>query len=167
MVNIPLVSVQGGLSRGSLKNRHFLRFTLHLWVQISQNPTLFTLKCTQGILSLILWVIYLGTWGDLAQFEALFISQKPKKSSFFEIYPSPVGTDQSESNPIHLEMYTGNIIFNFMGDIPRYWGDLAQFEALFISQKPKNRHFLRFTLHLWVQISQNPTLFTLKCTQGI
>ena len=45
-----------------------------------------------------------------------------QKSSFFEIYPSPVGTDQSDSNPIHLEMYTGNIIFNFMGDIPRYWG---------------------------------------------
>ena len=45
-----------------------------------------------------------------------------QKSSFFEIYPSPVGTDQSESNPIHLEMYTGNIIFNFMGDILRYWG---------------------------------------------
>ena len=45
-----------------------------------------------------------------------------QKSSFFEIYPSPVGTDQSDSNPSHLEMYTGNIIFNFMGDIPRYWG---------------------------------------------
>ena len=56
-----------------------------------------------------------------------------------------------------------------MGDIPRHWGDLVQFEALFISQKPKNRnrHFLRFTLHLWVQISQNPTLFPLKYTQGI
>ena len=106
-------------------------------------------------------------WGDLVQFEALFISQKPKKSSFFEIYPSPVGTDQSESNPIPLEIYTGNIIFNFMGDIPRYWGDLVQFEALFISQKPKNCHFLRFTLHLWVQVSQNPTLFPLKYTQGI
>ena len=102
--------------------------------------------------------------GDLVQFETLFISQK---LSFFEIYPLPVGTDQSESNPIHLEMYTRNIIFNFMGDIPRYRGDLVQFETLFISQNPKNRHFLRFTLHLWVQISQNPTLFTLKCTQGI
>ena len=78
-----------------------------------------------------------------------------------------MGTDQSKSNPIPLEIYTGNIIFNFMGDIPRYWGDLVQFEALFISQKPKNRHFLRFTLHLWVQVSQNPTLFPLKYTQGI
>ena len=106
-------------------------------------------------------------WGDLIQFEALFMRQKPKKSSLFDIYPSPVGTDQSESNPIHLKMYTGNIIFNFMGNIPRYWGDLIQFEALFMRQKPKNRHFLRFTLHLWVQISQNPTFFTLKCTQGI
>ena len=78
-----------------------------------------------------------------------------------------MGTDQSESNPIPLEIYTGNIIFNFMGDIPRHWGDLVQFEALFISQKPKNCHFLRFTLHLWVQISQNLTLFPLKYTQGI
>ena len=54
-----------------------------------------------------------------------------------------------------------------MDDIPRYWGDLIQFEALFMRQKPKNPHCLRFTLDQWVQISQNPTLFTLKCTQGI
>ena len=71
-----------------------------------------------------------GIWSNLRPFS----SPKTQKSSFFEIYPSPVGTDQSESNPILLEMYTGNIIFNFMGDIPRHWGDLVQFEALFISQ---------------------------------
>ena len=64
-----------------------------------------------------------------------FPSAKNPKIVIFEIYPSPVGTDQSESNPIHLEMYTGNIIFNFVGDMPRCWGDLVQFEALLSANK--------------------------------
>ena len=44
-----LWSLFRGSIQGVSKKSSFLRFTLHLWVQISQNPTLFTLKCTQGI----------------------------------------------------------------------------------------------------------------------
>ena len=74
-------------------------------------------------------------WGSFHQ-------PKTQKSSFFEIYPSPVGTDQSESNPIHLEMYTGNIIFNSMGDIPRYWGGFGPIWGHF--HQPKNPKIVIF-----------------------
>ena len=60
--------------------------------------------------------------GDFIQFETVFSYQNPKKSSFFDIYPSPVGTDKLETNPIHLGMYPGNIFLNFMGDTPMYRG---------------------------------------------
>ena len=40
---------RGESIQGVSKKLSFLRFTLHLWVQISQNPNLFTLKFTQGI----------------------------------------------------------------------------------------------------------------------
>ena len=39
----------------------------------------------------------------------LFPHTKTPKIVFFEIYPSPVGTDKLETNCIHLGMYSGNI----------------------------------------------------------
>ena len=74
---------------------------------------------------------------------------KTKYHHFFEIYPTPLGTDDLESNPIHLGMYTGNMIFHFMDDIPMYREGLDQFKDVLMNENPKNCCFLTFTLHLW------------------